>query len=691
MQVIKIQKGFTLLEMSIVTALMAVGILATIQMNAAQSQREAAKSVAEGYERLSNAAGSYMSMYYKTIINNKDKAACGILPYSVGGIPAPAITSPGFCKINLQNPISNKTFEVQNFLQPTPLELATLGFLPQPASDKNSSLPFSTYLKSTTDTTLHTFRADGGTADNGFSILIQLICIGDTTVKDPVTSANVCQSSPVDLRSLVFNKQPYSIGGDQSTVLYQVLESSGGKGYLSDLRLGGELHAKKGSVDGELKNPLRLSGNGGVTGAPYVLAFRNGYASSGNDLYVRADGSVKLTSAWNVGGQSILGIDNLSAASGTFSGEISAASGTFSGNVSAVNGGFSGNVNAASVTTGSVLATGGVTGGFGVFGNVTDGVGSALRAATAFIQNALSVGGSLTVAGVTNLNGGANLSGVTKVSQLRLDSEAVLGSACNPANETLRRAASNTTNNLRLLVCDPGTNTWRSPQRDYQSEITNITTTVQTQSEAIAALQGGVAKLQDEYMNWDIININWSKAVLVNASTSPPTWRASSYVWKRTPWLCNELAGGQNGGLTPWSSQDANGRDAQIRWEKNASEFQKNTPGAVYTPPIFVGFDDVVNDNIVYDINCEIYNRDGRKYWWVGVSAKRANERNGNKCRSGLGSQLDSSNATMSTYNIRDPFPDSSLSNCQNFNILAPNFAPESLAARFISFTKKNP
>lgn len=610
----KKQTGFTLLELSITLALSTMAVISVIKIQEAQSRRDNARLVAKSYEELNNAAGSYLTNYYDQLIAkvklDTKNVKCGILPYQVGG-SAGAFTIPTGTNCNISLTSNGNTVEIGNFLQPTPAEFVKLGFLNQ--SFNGATLPLPTYVSTGTPGMVSVNYANQ-TAPESFGVLISFYCIGKP---QKVAGVACAAGDRLDLSSLVFNLQPYQLvtGGEGSEMLYRVLEAAGSsRAYLSDTQFGGKLRANNGAINPEIDNPLLLSGTS--TGAPYILAMSNGYGSAGYDAYLRRDGSTPLTGDWDVGNKGISNISSLTANSGSFAG-----------------------------VTSSTLNS--------LYASITS----------------LFVPGDL------------NVDGITKAAKFRLKNEAELGAACTPGNETLVRASGSSSGystGLRMLVCDPDTNKWVRAQADYKADIDEIRTAViklggdiSAVSAATSSINGRLAKVEDEYMTWDIIKVSWDAAEKLNDTT----WQAKSYVWKKTPFQCVNFNSNPDGSgsLPLWAGGD------DVRWKQYASDIQKGFAGSSYTPPIFIGLEDTANEPIVYDVNCDT---EGGNYWYVAVSAKLSNMANGNRCRDGMTSSIDAPG--VFTYT---PITD----NCvgRNFVKATPSFNKQKMSARFIAFTKK--
>ena len=454
---IKHQKGFTLLELGITTTIATLGIVAMIQMQAYQAQAETARSIAQVYQRLNNAVGSYMSTFYDQII--KADAQCSRVSYRAGG----SSTAPGpgaNCFADLS--LNGRSVRVVNVLQPTLPELVKFGFL----GDANgveyvNRLPLSTFANQ--DSPLNLIDNNSRSAPDEFGVVIQMICI--TGVDNGRRNGNVvddkarCQSSSFDLRSLVMNMQPYNLPTTRvgSSLLDQILASAGGDAYMSDTLTDAsnpnvnasniakfELRSMAGSVEATIMNPMRWSNAANLDyGVPNIIAMRNGFGSSGYDQFLRRAGNMTLTGDWDVSKfesqkRSITGINEVEAVTGKFSGnvdvkgDVAAKNGNFTGNVGAVNGNFTGDVAAKNGNftgnvgakdgnftgnvgvTGNVGAkdgtfTGTVKGTTGIFGDFAESVTAALKATTAYISGTLTVGGAtvlkstLIVLGATEL------------------------------------------------------------------------------------------------------------------------------------------------------------------------------------------------------------------------------------------------------------------------------------------------
>jgi prepilin-type N-terminal cleavage/methylation domain-containing protein len=281
------QRGFTLIEMSLVLVLMSMAISTFILLQAQQATDNQARAVSQTYARMNKAVSGYMQTYYSELINVDP--ACSSVGWAANngtGLKMPTYIG---CKLDLQINNGPKT-TVANALQPTPKELAQLGFL-EGGGNYEDRLPLPTL---TSDNSKLAVTAGewlvgglGGTLPSRFMVLIQFMCLNGGTVFQ-FTDKTLCKSGTVDMRSLVFNSQPFNVeaADPSSQVLYQALDLMGSDGYLSGPGPGtntptqdtGELRAVRSAAEPTLRNPTRLVT--GDAGAPFILAMRSGYGSS---------------------------------------------------------------------------------------------------------------------------------------------------------------------------------------------------------------------------------------------------------------------------------------------------------------------------------------------------------------------------------------------------------------------------
>jgi hypothetical protein len=691
------QKGFTLLELSITTILIAMSIIALITMQAHQNQLDTARGIAKTYERLNNAVGSYMTNYYGQLIRLNPQ--CSRITALVGAAAAPL---DGInCALNITtkvgDPIRDQVVNVANGLQPTPAELRALGMLS--GADGVAfvnALPLPSYASGGR---FQALDPSGRPIPAGFAFVIQFMCVGQQGGPVQIVNQTECLTNSFDLRSLVFNSQPYKLGTaslSSDILLDQILVAAGGDAFLSDLQ-NGELRSMAGSAVPQIANPIQwIEGNQRqFRGAPFILAMANGFGSSGFDQMVRRDGSLTLTGNWNVSNGAnnidVTGINNLGAV-----------------NIDATTGTFSGALSAGSVAANSVNSSTGVFGDLG--GQIMQGINAALKATTAYISSALTVGGTLQVDGKSKFGDEAtfdkdlNVGAVASANRLtagdvHVKNSAVLGADCNPASETIRPVNASSLGfdkGFRIAVCDPS-GKWVSAQADLSGDILSLNQEVANVNIAsikvneeldrldknITKLDEGFTRLNDNEMRWDIINVDYPPAKCIEQEISNTgsikctKYKAEQKVWRKTPWRCNNL------GL----AEDAAAGEANdgVRWSQYNSDRQKTDKRNAATVPILVGFDQFPEKDVwVYDINCvdaaqSLGNHSEGKYWYVGVSVVNQNISNGNICRSGLGGRLNFE--TMETYSVPG--------DCKGFtfNIRNPSFNSKRMGVRFMAFT----
>jgi prepilin-type N-terminal cleavage/methylation domain-containing protein len=503
------QHGFSLLELSIALVIMVFIVMGLIAMQVDQAQSDKARAVAQTYNRMNTAVGSYLTNFYDRLVKLKPECATPNWA-SQGGIGAPTPDYSGCALTTVSN--NNVVQLAVNGLQPTPQELVSLGFLAT-NSQPVDVLPLDTiwdHAGNSINFASSLGRWVMGTNNNAlpsrFMVLIQQLCIvpgqGQPVV---VTASGGCASNSVDLRSLVFNSHPYDfVGLNQSTVLDRALIAIGADGYLSDSSTtGGELRALNGAVEATITNPSRFIAQN--QGAPNILAIRNGYGSSGWDQFVRRDGSTTMTSDWNYGNTNIQNVNNMAVNNNATIGNVvpdstNGAGGTGSLTVNGVttmgtdaaskDGSQVLNVKGGTNISGDTTVGGALTASTGVFGKIVNQLAAALQAASAYVEGFFTVGGPATFNGSTttngplNVNGGlttpansnavfngpVDLKGPTNIYKFKLNAEDTFGAPCDPAVETIRKQRVDNSEKykqgLRLLVCDSVTKVWVMPQPD---------------------------------------------------------------------------------------------------------------------------------------------------------------------------------------------------------------------------------
>ena len=195
------QKGFSLLEISLVIALGAMVSIGYLYHQTQDSQFSNAKVQAGYYLTVNDAVGKYMLTYYddlKTIPPN-----CAQVRLTAGGVPS-AISSSINCKFTTG--AASGVASPANALQPTVADLKKLtmldssfqdGFLWTTLNTVNGPKPTGTC---TTDCLTGT-----NTEPTRFVNRIQLWCSGSLLTGD---AAATCAAG-VQLKSLTFNSQPF--------------------------------------------------------------------------------------------------------------------------------------------------------------------------------------------------------------------------------------------------------------------------------------------------------------------------------------------------------------------------------------------------------------------------------------------------------------------------------------------------
>jgi len=287
------QRGFTLIELSLVLVLMSMAITTFIVLQSQQAADNRARAVALTYERMNKAVGGYLQTYYKELTALRPE--CGRTNWAANSGNNISPTNYTGCNLNLQlngGPVT----PVVNALQPTPKELAQLGFL-EGGSAYVDRLPLPTLTSANPTlafTTGNWLVGGPGAAilPARFMVLIQFMCINGGAVSVFFTTG-ACASGIIDLRSLVFNSQPYNVqaADPSSQVLYQALDRVGSDGYLSGPGPGtntptqdtGELRSVNGAAEPAMSNPTRFYP--GNFGTPFIFAMRNGYGTADWSLF----------------------------------------------------------------------------------------------------------------------------------------------------------------------------------------------------------------------------------------------------------------------------------------------------------------------------------------------------------------------------------------------------------------------
>lgn len=309
------QRGFTLIEMGLSLALATVVIASSLVWIHYQTRLDEARAAGQTFTRINAAVGTYLANYYSELM--KLPVQCSTLDwkYSDTGNPA-GQTATSYAGCNLALTLADgSAHNVANGMQPTLVDLQKLGVLDPNVKDV---LPFPTR-----NGMIGTQGSTVQVVPPRYAVLIEQVCVASTNTV-PSTNPS-CPSNDKDLRSLVFNSQPYAtdqFGGSfmGQTMLNTAFLVAGGDAAISgDMGTGQspELEGLRGSFSA--KNPLRKSVTDPQTqssssvGVANILAMRNGYGSSAFAQFMRKDGSTRPTGNWNFNGYTITNIQKLEA------------------------------------------------------------------------------------------------------------------------------------------------------------------------------------------------------------------------------------------------------------------------------------------------------------------------------------------------------------------------------------------
>lgn len=185
-------KGYKLLELAIVLVVVAgVSIsLFTIMKHQATGQKIREQGQRIGV--LNSALGLYMANHYKRL--TEMDPACSALPFYMDGQAAPGLPS------NCQLRDEAGQILANNGLQPTMQELVELNALP---SSGKMALPLAVALQ-----VLERTASSMGYAEPRWFFSIQRFCTADGSTAGP------CKNGVYELKSLLFNTQPFISGAD---------------------------------------------------------------------------------------------------------------------------------------------------------------------------------------------------------------------------------------------------------------------------------------------------------------------------------------------------------------------------------------------------------------------------------------------------------------------------------------------
>ena len=321
-------RGFTLFEMSIVVALATTAIVLSLQYYRKQALIDQAHILAQQYKKLNAAIGTYMTVYYYELRNLP--AQCSILALREGSAPTQSPPTQA-CSLTLPQlddqlaQIPNAVgFKLANALQPTLAELVGLGILSKETSDIPPFPHHNTVYNAQRE--FERFR---------FAFLIDHACVGAPRIPLP-DNLPPCADTNQDLRSLVFNTQPYfglnaGHAAQHAHLMGEVMVKAGADAAMttSATPLPGELYGYRASW--QLKNPIRNRTDQGKDqgtdqdkdqskdrGMFNMVAMMNGFGASGFLQFTRRDGSLWPTDHWNFNKKNLHDVARLESAEGDF-------------------------------------------------------------------------------------------------------------------------------------------------------------------------------------------------------------------------------------------------------------------------------------------------------------------------------------------------------------------------------------
>jgi prepilin-type N-terminal cleavage/methylation domain-containing protein len=294
------QQGFTLIELTVVVAILsALVVSVTMGMNV-YYKRMQTQLVGKQYLLVNAAVGDYLGVHYQAL--SALPADCGqiALAKDTSLADAASITA-GKCRVSL--PVAGGDLAVENGLQPSLDDLKNLRLLDRAT---NTSLMFPTLNV--------VAMSVSGVASSTMAPRTLVVQVSKTC---PTTSCD----AGVQLSSLLFNTQPYVLGGDNLKrfgfdLVDELLMAAGADAAFARptaTGLSSELHAAQELF--VLTNPIRdhATTRSSALGLPGILAVRNGFGSSTLAQYARRDGTSKVTGRWDFDGNPIIGLSSLSA------------------------------------------------------------------------------------------------------------------------------------------------------------------------------------------------------------------------------------------------------------------------------------------------------------------------------------------------------------------------------------------
>ena len=294
------QTGFTLLELTVVIALLSALVVSlTMGMNV-YYKRMQTQLVGKQYQLVNAAVGDYMGVHYQAL--SALPADCGQIALAKDNSLADTDSiRDGLCSLSL--PVAASAVNLVNGLQPTLEELKNLRLLDRATSTSLMLPSLEVVATSVSGVSSSTMAAR--------SLAVQIT----KTCPTPDCAAGV------QLSSLVFNAQPYVFGSDKLKrygfdLVDELLIAAGADAAFSHPVAEGESSELRASQDlYVMNNPIRdhSTTRSSALGLPGILAVRNGFGSSTLAQYARRDGTSKVTGRWDFDGNPIIGLSSLSA------------------------------------------------------------------------------------------------------------------------------------------------------------------------------------------------------------------------------------------------------------------------------------------------------------------------------------------------------------------------------------------
>jgi hypothetical protein len=427
-----------------------IGSMSMVGMDWAVKQAaiDRERSQAQALLLINSAAGNYLSRFNDQLVAVKTDgtdalpAECATVSLKVGTSAAvPNLIRSGGCRATLvltqrSDGTADKTYTVQNALQPTLSELMAMGIL----DGGVSTVPL---LPVTNEVAGPSSSGEAGTtaAPNTYAVVLYPRCIGAGTTGTTAAAPATCKLENKAFTSLVFNTQPFDRGTSSSQNFSHLLGGLGPDGAISGpadtgvtnpaLRVNPEGELRSLGRGWTIKNPIlqdwsykdatekQVSYTRGVDG---IAAVRNGYDATTALEYTRRDGSSPPTADWDFNGKNMTNMGKLEIA-----GSISGKNGTLQ---------VIGNQN----VTGNQTVQGNqtVSGNQDVTGNLTvgkagTGGGSATGVLTALadmiVKGATELQGKLTVMGSALFKGEVTFEQLVRAKDITMTGQLSAGSA----------------------------------------------------------------------------------------------------------------------------------------------------------------------------------------------------------------------------------------------------------------------